>query len=258
MPACFASSPQPTVPSAMSSTSTRRGPRDGVIFGARLRRDRRRPRRLRPAPAPDRRAGPPGPGRPRRPLSRLARAPRLRLRPRGDARRPDRALAARGRPGPARDGALPAARSAARRAAARAARSASPRAGSRPPATVRRRSSPPAKRPVRRSRSAAGWGSATPASASCGAAACATCAPARSTAARERWSELASTPPRGRSRSHFDNREGFDDRYHRALAEPAEPALARADRGAGPRVRRDPRPRPRRPRRRATAATSRA
>ena len=44
---------------------------------------------------------------------------------------------------------------------------------------------------------AAGWGSATPASASCEAARCATCGPARSTASRARRSGPASTPPRG-------------------------------------------------------------
>ena len=105
-------------------------------------------RRLRPAPAPDRRAGPRRPGRPRRALPRLARAPHLRLRAGGDARRPDPALGAGGRSRAAGDGALPAAdRRRGRRRRGRR-RSASPRAGSRPPATAPRRSSPPAKRPA--------------------------------------------------------------------------------------------------------------
>ena len=68
---------------------------ESVIFGERLRRARRRPRRLRPAPAADRRAGPLAPADLDDALPRLARAPRLRLRAGGDARRPDRATGRR-------------------------------------------------------------------------------------------------------------------------------------------------------------------
>ena len=66
------------------------------------------------------------------------------------------------------------------------------------------RSSSAARRPAATSPTAAGWGSATPASASCEAARCATCGPARSTASRARRSGPASTPPRARSRSTCD------------------------------------------------------
>ena len=80
------------------------------------------------------------------------------------------------------------------------------RAASRPSATAARRSSSPARRPAPSCPSAAGWGSATPASAGSARARSGTCAPARSTARRARWSAPASTPPKATSRSHSETR----------------------------------------------------
>ena len=102
-------------------------------------------------------------------------------------------------------------------------------------ATAARRSWSAARRPGRSCRSAAGWGSATPASASSAAARSATCAPARSTAARARWSAPASTPRKGRSRSRFETTKG---RPWTAIVtetrEPARPPLRGAARRARP------------------------
>ena len=68
-------------------------------------------------------------------------------------------------------------------------------------ATAPCRSWSPARKPAPSCHSAAGWGSATPASAASAPAKSATCAPARSTAPRARWSAPASTHRKARSRS---------------------------------------------------------
>ena len=187
---------------------------------------RRRPRRLRPAPAADRRAGPDR----RRPTSTQL-CPDWRERhtfasgPGRDARRPDRAT-----------GSGRAIRSCWRWSAS--SRSIGGAAGggeggavrfakSRVEAELRRRHADPRRRRGGRRHPALRLPDGdlphlrrrAPLAARCG-----TCAPARSTAARERWSELASTPPRGRSRSHFETTE----RNPMTAATPRRPRRSRA------------------------------
>ena len=92
---------------------------------------------------------------------------------------------------------------------------------------------------------------------------CGTCAPARSTARRARWSASASTRPRdtSRSTSRMAATERHGDSKHRHRdREPAAPAHPRADRGDRRGVPGDPRRglrRPRRARRRTTSADHR-